>query len=75
MSYGYIISITLIEMCQLNTYNPIYSNHEKVNRDVIEMTRGMLDTPPQDKPHKHLHILNVCEHSCIMMMLVGSKVS
>ena len=53
MSYGYIISITLIEMGQLNTYNPIYNNDETVNREVIERTRSMLDTPPQDKPHKH----------------------
>ena len=35
----------------------------------------MLDTPPQDKLHKHLQIFNACEHSCIMMIMVGSKMS
>ena len=33
----------------------------------------MLGTPPQDKLHKHLHISNACEHSWIMMLMVGSK--
>ena len=33
----------------------------------------MLDTPPQDRFHKHLHIFNACEHPCIMM--VDSKMS
>ena len=33
----------------------------------------MLDTPPQDKLHKHLQICNACEHSCIMMIMVGSQ--
>ena len=33
----------------------------------------MLDTPPQDKLHKHLHIFNACERSWIMMIMVGSK--
>ena len=35
----------------------------------------MLGTPPQDKLHKHLHIFNACEHSSIMMIMVGSKMS
>ena len=33
----------------------------------------MLGTPPQDKLHKHLYISNACEHSWIMMIMVGSK--
>ena len=33
----------------------------------------MLDTPPQGKLHKHLHILNACEHSCIMIIMIGNK--
>ena len=33
----------------------------------------MLDTPPQDKLHKHLHISNACEHYCIMVIMVGSS--
>ena len=33
----------------------------------------MLVTPPQDKLHKHLHTSNACEHSWIMMIMVGSK--
>ena len=35
----------------------------------------MLDTPPQGKLHKYLHIFNACEHSCIVMIMVGSKMS
>ena len=35
----------------------------------------MLGTPPQEKLHKHLHISNACEHSWIMMIMVGSKMS
>ena len=31
MSYRYILSITYTEMVQLNTYNPIYCNENKVN--------------------------------------------
>ena len=34
----------------------------------------MLDTPPQEKVHRHLHV-NACEHSCIKMMMVGSEMS
>ena len=34
---------------------------------------GMLETPPQDQLHKHLHIFNACEYSCIMMIMVDSK--
>ena len=30
MSYRYILSITLTEMGQLNTYNPIYCNENKM---------------------------------------------
>ena len=29
---------------------------------VIKRTSSVLDKPPQDKPHKHLHIFNICEH-------------
>ena len=36
---------------------------------------SMLDTYPQVKPHKHLHIFNSCQHPCIMMIMVGSKMS
>ena len=39
------------------------------------MTSSMLDTPPQDKLHKHLHIFNACEHFYIVMIMVGSKMS
>ena len=42
---------------------------------VMERTNSMLDTPPQDKLHKHLHILNACEHSSTMIIMVGSKMS
>ena len=35
----------------------------------------MLDTHPQDKLYTHLHIFNVCEHSCMMMIMVGSNMS
>ena len=33
----------------------------------------MLGTPPQDRLLRHLYVLNVCEHSCIMMIIGGSK--
>ena len=33
----------------------------------------MLDTPPQDQLHKHLYFFNACEHSWIMMIMIGSK--
>ena len=33
----------------------------------------MLGTHPQDKLHTHLHNSNACEHSWIMMLMVGSK--
>ena len=33
----------------------------------------MLGTPPQDTLHRHLHISNACEHSWIMIIMVGSK--
>ena len=35
----------------------------------------MLDTPPQDKLYRHLHMRNACEHSGIMMIMAGSKMS
>ena len=35
----------------------------------------MLDTPPQDKLHKYLHVYTACEQSCIMMIMGGSKMS
>ena len=42
---------------------------------VIERTSSMLDTPPQDKLYRRLHVFNVREHSCIMMIMGGSKMS
>ena len=33
----------------------------------------MLDTPPQDKLYKYLHVCNAWEKSCIMMIMGGSK--
>ena len=42
---------------------------------VIERTRSMLDTPPRDKLYRRLQVFNACEHSCIMMILGGSKLS
>ena len=35
----------------------------------------MLDTPLQDKLHKHLYICNPCEHSCIMMIKMRQSTS
>ena len=35
----------------------------------------MLETPPQDKPYKRLHVLNAREKSCIMIIMGGSKMS
>ena len=43
---------------------------------VIERTSSMLDTHPQDKLYRRSQVLNACEHSCIMMMIMGgSKMS
>ena len=42
---------------------------------VIERTSSMLDTPPQDKLYRRLQVFNACEHSCIMMIMGGSKMS
>ena len=42
---------------------------------VIDMTSSMLNTPPQDKIYKHLHVFNACEQSFIMMIMGGSKLS
>ena len=42
---------------------------------VIERTSSMLDTPPQDKLYRCLQVFNACEHSCIMMLMGGSKMS
>ena len=42
---------------------------------VIERTSSMLDTPPQDKLYRRLQVFNACEHSCIMMIVGGSKMS
>ena len=42
---------------------------------VIERTSSMVDAPPQDKLHKHLHIFNACEHSGIIMVMEGSKMT
>ena len=35
----------------------------------------MLNTPPQNKPHKHLNVFNTCEQSCIMMIMGGCEMS
>ena len=35
----------------------------------------MLDTPPRDKLYRRLQVFNACEHSCIMMVLGGIKLS
>ena len=42
---------------------------------VIERTSSMLDIPPQDKLYRRLQVFNACEHSCIMMIMGGSKMS
>ena len=42
---------------------------------VIERTSSMLDTPPQDKLHKHVYVFDTCEHFCIMMIMVGREIS
>ena len=42
---------------------------------VIERTSSMLDLPPQAKLYRRLQIFNDCEHSCIMMIMGGSKMS
>ena len=42
---------------------------------VIERTSSMLDTPPQDKLYMLLQVFNACEHSSIMMIMGGSKMS
>ena len=43
--------------------------------NVIERTSSMLDTHPQDKLYRRLQVFNACEHSCIMMIMRGSKIS
>ena len=42
---------------------------------VIESTSSMLDTPQQDKLYRRLPAFNAYEHSCIMMIMGGSKMS
>ena len=42
---------------------------------VIERTSSMLDIPLQDKLYRRLQVFNACEHSCIMMIMGGSKMS
>ena len=42
---------------------------------VIERTSSMWDKPPQDKLYRRLQVFNACEHSCIMMLMGGSKMS
>ena len=42
---------------------------------IIERISSMLDTPPQDKLYRRLQVVNTCEHSCIMMIIGGSKMS
>ena len=39
----------------------------------MDRTSNMLDTPRQDKLYRHLHVLNACEQSCIMMIMGASK--
>ena len=43
--------------------------------NVIERTSSMLDTPLQDKLYMCLQVLNTCEHSSIMMIMGGRKMS
>ena len=43
--------------------------------NVIERTSSMYDTPTQDKLYRRLQVFNACGHSCIMMILGGSKMS
>ena len=33
----------------------------------------MLDTRPQEKLYRHLHVLNDYEQSCMMMIMAGGK--
>ena len=42
---------------------------------VIERTNNMLGTPPQNKLFRRFQVFNACEHSCIMMIMGGSKLS
>ena len=42
---------------------------------VLQRTSSKLDTPPRDKLYKRLQLFNACEHSCIMMIMGGSKMS
>ena len=39
----------------------------------IVMASNVLGTPPQGKFHRHLHVLNACEQSSIMMIMRDSK--
>ena len=60
---------------QLKWDSWIHTTPYRVMTKVIERTSSMFYTPPHDKLHKHLHIFNACEHCCIMMIMVGSKMS
>ena len=42
---------------------------------VLERTSSILETPPQDKLYRRLQVFNACEHSWIMMIMGGSKMS
>ena len=42
---------------------------------IIERTSSKLDTPPQDKLYRRLQVSNACEHSWIMIIMGGSKMS
>ena len=42
---------------------------------VIDRTSSMLDTPPQDKLYRRLQVFSACEHSYIVMIMWGSKMS
>ena len=42
---------------------------------IITWAIDMLDTPPQAKFYKHLHVLNAREQSCTMMIMGGCKMS
>ena len=55
--------------------NYIHYNHDNVWWNHLTIPSIILDTPPQDKLHKHLQIFNACEQSCLMMIMVGSKMS
>ena len=72
------LTLVQVMVCRLLDAKPFLENKQPQLKQwqwkVIEKTSIILDTPPQDKLHKHLQISNACEHSCLMIM-VGSKMS